>query len=309
MKAKVIISLLVIFAAAAAWLLSQESAKKQHGNAAYDHTAEILACGPRPPESEGLDKAQAYITREMAKYGWKTVKHSVVRDTPLGKKTFTNLIARYGDHELTHSDDLKNLPATLILGAHLDSKLIPELPDFLGADDAASACALIVELGNTLAKENPAMAKQLEIVFFDGEESFNENMSLESGDGLYGSRAYAIELYKRATKPKHGIILDMVGHKDLDIAIPIDSPKDLAAMMMAAVDKYGYQKHFGMAKGGILDDHYYLNKAGVPTIDIIGDFQHSHWWHEEGDDMDLISADSLNMSYDVAMAMLKELLQ
>lgn len=309
MKTKGVLTAVIVAITLTAWVWSKQSTGNNHGQVAYDHTAAILACGPRPPESKGLEKAQAYISSELGKHGWKTVKQSVMRDTPLGKKTFTNLIARYDSESLTSIESLQPLPTTVILGAHLDSKLIPDIPDFLGADDAASACALIIELGNRIAQENPEMAKKLELVFFDGEEAFSENMSLQSGDGLYGSRAYAIELYKRKMKPKHGIILDMVGHKDLDIAVPADSPKDLYAMMMAAAEKHGHQKHFSMAKGGILDDHYYLNKAGVPTIDIIGDFGHSHWWHEEGDDMELISAKSLGISYDVTMTMLKQLLK
>lgn len=64
-----------------------------------------------------------------------------------------------------------------------------------------------------------------------------------------------------------------------------------------------------MAKGSIIDDHLYLNKAGVPTIDIIGaDFNHTHWWHQSGDDLDLISAESLTISYHTTMGMLIELL-
>lgn len=309
MKTKGLLIALIIVVTASAWIWSKSGSASNHGDVAYKHTEAILACGPRPPESEGLVKAQAYISEKLKLHGWSTVKHSVVRDTPLGKKTFTNLIARYGSGELKNLETLQKLPTTVILGAHLDSKLIPDIPDFLGADDSASACALIIELANVLAQENPEMAKNLELVFFDGEEAFNENMSLESGDGLYGSRAYAIELYKRQSKPKFGIILDMVGHKDLKIAVPADSPKDLYAMMISAAEEHGHSKHFGMAKGGILDDHYYLNKAGVPTIDIIGDFGHSHWWHEEGDDIDLISAKSLGISYDVTMTMLLRLLK
>ncbi|MGJ8676917.1 MAG: M28 family peptidase [Akkermansiaceae bacterium] len=310
MKSKALIVILLI-AAAATFVVSWTSQTKQsvNGDRAYAHTEAILACGPRPPESEGLAKAQQYIAEELGKHGWSTMSQSVVRDTPVGKRTFTNLISRYQVDQLESFDDLSQLTTTGILGAHLDSKLIPDIPDFLGADDAASACALIIEIAITLAQEHPDLAKKLEIVFFDGEEAFNKDMSLETGDGLYGSRAYAIELYKRKPKPQFGIILDMVGHKNLKIAVPADSPKELYDSMLRAAGSHGHEKHFGMAKGGILDDHYYLNKAGVPTIDIIGaDFFHTHWWHQEGDDIDLISAESLQISYDVSMTMLKELL-
>ncbi|NWK54783.1 M28 family peptidase [Verrucomicrobiaceae bacterium N1E253] len=280
-----------------------------HGQQAYDHTAAILAIGPRTAGSEGLKKAHRYISEELKKSGWTTVTQTVERDTPVGKRTFINLIARYDAAGIKTFEDAAKLPAKGILSAHLDSKEIPHLPNFLGADDAASACALMIVIAETLAKENPELAKQLELVFFDGEEAFNKDMSLETGDGLYGSRAYAITLYQRDPKPKFGINLDMVGHHDLQIAVPADSPTHLYHSLQRAAAKFGVQKHFGMADGGILDDHYYLNKAGVPTIDIIGaDFHDSHWWHQEGDTMELISAKSLDISYQVTIEMLRELL-
>lgn len=278
-----------------------------HGRIAHAHTRGILACGPRPPESEGLKKAQKYISHELAKHGWSTMTQSVQRDTPLGKKTFVNLIARYKAENIESLQDLQKLPTKGILGAHLDSKLIPEIPDFLGADDAASACALIIELAAQLGKTHPELARELEIVFFDGEEAFGENMT--ASDGLYGSRAYALTLYDRKPKPEFGIILDMIGHKDLQIAVPADTDRRLYQIMLDAAKEEGYSKHFGLASGRIMDDHFYLNKAGVPTIDIIGaDFNHTHWWHQEGDNIELISEESLTISYQVTMNMLLKLL-
>jgi len=293
---------------AGTWFIKSKGEDK-HGRAAYAHTEAILAIGPRTAGSEGLKKSQQYISKELAKYGWTTVTQTIERDTPVGKRTFINLIARYQAPDIKTLDDVTKLPTKGILSAHLDSKEIPSIPDFLGADDAASACALIIELAATLSKENPDLAQGLELVFFDGEEAFNENMSLESGDGLYGSRAYAITLYQRKPKPEFGIVLDMIGHQDLKIAVPSDTPTHLLDSLMRSAQKHGHSKHFGQASGTILDDHYYLNKAGVPTIDIIGaDFYDTHWWHQDGDTMDLISAKSLTISYHVTLTMLRELL-
>lgn len=307
MKVKIAVAALCIVAAVAGILyFGGYSTNNSHGQAAYAHTEAILACGPRPVGSEGLKKAQQYISEELAKHGWSTITQSAERDTPVGKRTFVNLIARYQPGDLASVEDLNQLPFKGILSAHLDSKLIPEIPDFLGADDAASACALIIELAATLAAENPELAKQLEIVFFDGEEAFGPQMTPENG--LYGSRAYAISIYGRSSKPEFGILLDMVGHKNLKIAVPSDTPADLYDSMVRAAKFHGHEQRFGKAKGPILDDHYYLVKAGIPMIDIIGDFSHYHWWHQPGDDMELISAESLDISYKVTLTMLKELL-
>lgn len=311
MKSKFLVLAIVLATAVAAgiWWKQNSQQADAYGQAAYDHTAALLEIGPRPAGSEGLKQCHEYISRELAKSNWTTVTQTVVRDTPVGKRSFINLIARYQAPDIKTLDDVAQIPAKGILSAHLDSKEIPNLPGFLGADDAASACALMIVLATQLADESPELASQLELVFFDGEEAFNENMSLESGDGLYGSRAYAITLYQRKPKPTFGINLDLIGHHNLRIAVPADSPPHLYDSMMRAAKNLGYQKHFGMADGGILDDHYYLNKAGVPTIDIIGaDFHESHWWHQDSDTIELISPVSLTISYHVTMQMLKELL-
>ena len=315
MNTKIIAGILLALGASfALWHFLSDHADK-HGKNAYAHTEKILSFGPRTVESEGLKKAQKYISDELSKSGWSTIKQTAERKTPQGKRTFTNLIARYKPAKFDSIEDLKKLPTKGILCAHLDSKMIPGIPDFLGADDAASACALIIELAETLATENPEMAKQLEIVFFDGEEALGPDIIIPGyygtptyleADGLYGSHEYSFTLYDRNPKPKFGILLDMIGHKNLKIAVPSDSPPELYQSMLRAAEKHGHEKHFGMADGPIIDDHYHLNKAGVPTIDIIGAFGEFHWWHQADDNMDLISAESLTITYHVTLEMLRK---
>lgn len=309
MKVKTSLALaLLALAAFGGWLwIKTTGAGSENGQAAYAHTESILSCGPRHAGSKGLMLAQDYISGQLAKHGWVCIRHNITRDTPVGEVTFVNLIARFQPEELGSLDEINKLPTRGILGAHLDSKAIPGIPTFLGADDAASACALIIELAARLSESHPELARQLEIVFFDGEEAFGEQIT--PSDGLYGSRAYSHTLYERESKPQFGIILDMVGHKNLKIAVPADTDAKLYAALTSAAKKHGHEKHFGMANGNVIDDHLYLNKAGVPTIDIIGaNFSHSDWWHQEGDNLELISAKSLGISYDVTMTMLVELL-
>jgi hypothetical protein len=69
------------------------------------------------------------------------------------------------------------------------------------------------------------------------------------------------------------------------------------------------ERHFGMAAGPIIDDHVPLNFAGIPTVDMIGDFSRSGWWHTPGDNLKIISAESLDKSIRVTLRMLDELLQ
>ena len=68
----------------------------------------------------------------------------------------------------------------------------------------------------------------------------------------------------------------------------------------------GYSRYFKVIPDGqIIDDHYYVNQAGIPCIDIIhrdpqnGSFANS--WHTHNDNMNNISAKTLKSVTDVVM--------
>ena len=272
------------------------------GQAAYNQTAAILAMGPRPPQSEGLKNARNHVKAELEKAGWVTQGQAFERNTPEGTLNFENLRARFP----AGAGDAWTHPVRAVLCAHLDSKQFKDR-HFLGADDAASACAAIVEIAKFLAKKRPAQAKSLELVFFDGEEALGPDII--PTDGLYGSRHYANQWRARADKPRFGILLDMVGHENLSIRLSSDTPADLKERVLAAAKTEDAESHFGMAMGPITDDHVPLNSAGIPTVDIIGDFGNGGWWHTPADNQKIISAKSLDISIRVTLRMLDQWLE
>lgn len=303
MKSKWIFACLLLVATLTAfWLLRpQRGTAGLLGKEAHTLTNEILAYGPRPPGSEALDKVKTHIGKALSESGWEIALDEFEQNTPIGKVKFSNLRARL---KVEGADTWKR-PVRGILCAHIDSKLFKD-KEFLGADDAASACAAVTVIGKRLAEENPEQAGQLELVFFDGEEAFEKDMTIL--DGLYGSRHYANKWRSSGSKPEFGILLDMIGHKDLSIRIPSDSPEDLAKRMFSAAKEEGVAGHFGTAPGPIMDDHVPLNLVGIPTLDIIGDFSRKAWWHTSGDNGAIISAESLGISIGVVIRMLDGLL-
>src|SRR5437764_2936153 len=96
--------------------------------------------------------------------------------------TFVNLIARFGTSD-------KNEAAQFLLCSHYDTKMFDTI-HFVGANDGGSSTGLLIEMARVLAL-TPGLAAKIELVFFDGEEAF-ENFS--ETDGLYGSRHFAAEL-------------------------------------------------------------------------------------------------------------------
>jgi hypothetical protein len=268
------------------------------GQAAYQQTAAILAHGPRPPGSDGLKAVRTHLKIELEKAGWVTQSQVFERHTPAGRIAFENLRARFP----TQGADPWAAKVQGILCAHLDSKHFDDT-HFLGADDAASACAAIVEIAGFLAKKNPSHARAMELVFFDGEEALGSHIT--SADGLYGSRYYANQWRARPDKPEFGILLDMIGHQNLSIRLSSDTPPDLQQRVFAAAKTENAESHFGMAAGPITDDHVPLNAAGIPTVDLIGDFSDSPWWHRPADNLKIISPRSLDISIRVTLRMLE----
>lgn len=313
----ILAALLVVALAAGGFLYWKSSHGPRRGAEAYQHTKAILDFGPRPPQSAALDSVRAYLAKQLEATGWTTQLQTFERSTAAGVMRFSNLRARF---KATPWD----APVKGILCAHVDSKLINEFR-FLGADDAASACAAILEIAGVLARENPDLAAGLELVFFDGEEAFGKE-GITPFDGLYGSRYYANEWRHQPHKPTFGILLDMIGHKNLKIEMPLDTPRPLLDAVLAAADKEKASKHFAAGPSPtVYDDHVPLNLAGIPTVDVIGRFVvtvkpkgtfpngepryeavYVPWWHTAGDNLDLISPDSLDISIRVTLRVLRE---
>lgn len=273
----------------------------QFGRKAYQHTKNILDFGVRPIESEGHKKTQAYITEHLEKTGWIVSRQSFKTKTPYGERSFVNLIAR-------RKGGTKS--PNIVLCAHYDSKI---LDGFLGADDAASCVGALLEIAENLPKQDINTANQIELVFFDGEEALTDNIEYMK-DGLYGSIYYSQYMRNdvagaRKTylhTPAFGILLDMIGHKNLSIKIPSDTPYKLLKSYFDVVEKHNLVDRFGVANGPILDDHFPMNKiADLPTMDLIGDFQAKNWWHTKNDNIGIISENSLNVSIQVALEVMK----
>jgi glutaminyl-peptide cyclotransferase len=295
MRAKLLLSILLVAAiAGGATLMLWDRDAPRLGQAAYRQTAAILEFGPRPPGSEALDAVRGHVRRELEAIGWVTAGQEFETLTPVGNVRFENVRARYS----RDGGDPWARPVDGLLCAHIDSKFYKDIV-FVGADDAASACAAIIEIARVLASQRPDQAERLELVFFDGEEAFGENITPR--DGLYGSRYYANQWRTRDDKPRFGILLDMIGHENLSIRLPADTPPLLRDTVLQAAEAEGVRQRFGMAPGPIIDDHVPLNNVGIPTVDIIGDFTRRAWWHTSADNLNIISAQSLEISMRVTL--------
>jgi glutaminyl-peptide cyclotransferase len=214
--------------------------------------------------------------------GWTVERQTFADSTPRGPLTFVNLIARRADADA-------RTPRAIVC-AHYDTKWFENFR-FVGANDGGSGTGALMELARALGGD-PAFARRFELVFFDGEEAVR---TFTDTDSLYGSRHYAEFLRRdgRVKQFKLGVLWDMIGDRDLGITLSPDSPPKLARGIFAAAEALGTRGHFGYFRGNIGDDHVPLNRAGIPTIDLI-DFEFPAW-HTPADTLDKISADSLQI--------------
>lgn len=262
------------------------------GDKAFAHVQRLVDFGPRPPASEGIEKSRAYIDEQLRQAGWLVERQEFTDDTPRGKIRFVNVIARW--------PRVKEGEPLFLLCSHYDTKMFYETR-FVGANDGGSSTGVLLEMGRILG-QHPRLAAKVELVFFDGEEAY-ENFN--DRDGLYGSRYFARQIEKTAKQFKGGILFDMVGDRSLTITLPPDSPPEMARGIFASAEALNFRSHFTYHAFEITDDHKPLNAIGIPTIDLI-DFDYAAW-HTPADTIDKISAESLGIVGQVAAYYLEEL--
>lgn len=265
------------------------------GARALAHVQRLVDFGPRPAASEAIKKSRDYITAQLVQSGWSVIPQAFSDDTPRGKVGFVNLIARFTSPQKATRDRL------FLVCSHYDTKTFDSIR-FVGANDGGSSTGALLEIARVLGGF-PQLAAKVELVFFDGEEAY-ENFT--QTDGLFGSRHFAKQLLeqKQVSRFRGGILLDMIGDRSLTITLSPESPAALARDIFAAADAVNERNHFTYFQSDITDDHTPLNAVGIPTIDLI-DFDFPAW-HTADDTMDKISAESLQIVGKVTLYYLSE---
>ncbi|MBM3788854.1 MAG: M28 family peptidase, partial [Acidobacteria bacterium] len=169
-----LITLVLAFACAQMPSSSQPAATVS-GEKAMEYLEAQLAFGPRPPGSPALESCRKWIRKELEGFGYQVEDDSFEAATPYGPIRMHNLIARGEDTGR----------GVIALASHYDTKLM-EGKHFVGANDAGSSTALLLELARVLAGRRDKL--DYWFVFFDGEEAFVEWSTFDS---TYGSRHLA----------------------------------------------------------------------------------------------------------------------
>ena len=246
----------------------------------------VVAIGPRPAGSPGAAKARDYIKKEMAAIGLKATEQSFDADTPAGRVRMSNIV-------VTIPGESRN---RLVIGGHYDTKLFKEIT-FVGANDAGSSTAFLIEFARAL--KNRKNAVTIELVFFDGEEAVGE---WETGN-TWGSRHYVDAARKDGSlqQIKAMVLVDMIAEKEPTFRRESLSTAWLKDIIWGSARKLN-RREFAVEELEVSDDHVPFLNAGIPAVDII-DIEYPHW-HEASDTVDKLSPVGLQAVGDVLLAAL-----
>jgi glutaminyl-peptide cyclotransferase len=262
---------------------------KFDGERAFADLRAMVEIGPRPSGSPEIEKTRDYIRKQLAADGLKVEEQAFDARTPLGTIHMVNLRATLPGSGSS--------PGRIVIGGHYDTKLVKEFR-FVGASDAASSAAFLLEIARALkGRTNPL---PIELLFLDGEEAV---VRWEGQDHTYGSRYYVEQLRKAGTVKdvRAFILVDMIGDTDLGIRREENSTAWLTDAVWSAA-KTLKRPEFLDERTPIEDDHLEFLAAGIPSVDII-DLDYTAW-HTAEDTLDRVSAKSLQAVGDVVLAAL-----
>ena len=263
-------------------------------NRAWTDLERQVAFGPRPSGSPALAQTRQYIESQLKTIGITFREQPFDAMTPAGVIKMVNVVGTIPGKR----------PDRIALATHYDTKRFQEFR-FLGASDAASSTAAVLELARVL--KNRQNEYTIELLFLDGEEAVNTEW--RDPDNTYGSKYYVRAAQQERTLAglKTLILLDMIGDRDLDIRPDTNSAPWLNAIVWSSAARLGYRSTFLAQDFTVEDDHLPFVEAGVPSIDII-DLDYPQW-HTAQDDLDHVSARSLQIVGDVLLDALPQIEQ
>lgn len=239
-----------------------------------------VSFGSRTPGRPGHERALTFLRDELKAHS----DRFSVQELQHKNLNLTNLIGW-----IKGTGELKE---TVLLGAHWDTHPFASREEdsalarrpVPGANDGASGVALLLELARGLSRHRPP--RDILIVLFDGEDYGI------GGNWILGSTHFAKNW--EGPRADFGIVVDMVGDKDLEIYVEGFS-SELAPRVVRrvwdAAERVGAPSFHREVRHYLIDDHAPFNDAGVPTALLI-DFDYPSW-HTSRDTADQVSPKSL----------------
>lgn len=279
--------------------------KEFDGEAAFHFVERQLAFGPRIPGTpahramgDWLDSLLTGLADTIIVQAW---QHVTLKGDTLPMRNF---LARFNPAAAERVLYLAHWDTRPASGPDTGLDFNQPVP---GANDGASGVAVLLGVAQALRATPPEVG--VDLLFVDGEDY---GIFSEERDVLVGTRYY-VENQPPGPPPRFAVLFDMVGDKDLKLppeGYSMTGAPEVVDRVWSTAEALGYSAWFPRSGGiAINDDHIPLQHAGIAAIDVI-DFDYgpdNSWWHGPGDTLDKVSAASLKIVGDVAVAVLREM--
>jgi Zn-dependent M28 family amino/carboxypeptidase len=256
--------------------------------------------GPRIPNTEAHRREAAWLDSLLRARADTLIVQSWTHVTAGGDSLhLTNYVARFRPAATKR----------LLFLAHWDSRPTADSPSSTdstkpvpGANDGASGVALLLGVADVLKRAPPTVG--VDLLFDDGEDY--GDFTNTPMDVLIGARYYAAH-QAPGPQPLYAVLFDLVADKDLQIFQEGNSligAPEVVELVWDTAKELGYAGTFvATPKHTLIDDHIELQKVGIRAIDVV-DFDYPSW-HTKDDTIDKVSAASLQIVGDVAVALVR----
>ena len=277
------------------------STSEFNGRTAFSYVEKQMSFGPRIPNKPAHDQTGDWLLAELRARADTVIVQEIRHVTHRGDTLhLRNFFARFRPQAservlfLAHWDTRPMADQA----ANLAQQRMP-VP---GANDGASGTAVLLGVADALKARPPAGG--VDLLFVDGEDYGN---FADTNDVLIGSRWFAAH-FPPGYQPLYAVLFDMVGDKDLQIFEEGQSvafaPEVVQRVWRVAADRGHEHQFVPGVRHTLTDDHVSLQKAGIHAIDVV-DFDYPYG-HTPEDTIDKVSAESLQIVGDVAVALVRQ---
>ncbi|WP_443936563.1 M28 family peptidase [Pedobacter sp. MW01-1-1] len=242
-----------------------------NADSAYMYTEAQVDFGPRIPGSEAHKKCADYLVTKLKAFGAVVKIQGEATKTHDGKTyQLKNILASFGAEKKTR----------VLVAAHWDARPFSDQDadpanqgkSFDAANDGASGVAVMLEMARQIQAKQPNVG--VDFVLWDLEDYGKANDETEDEiTWCLGSQYWAKQAKASGYKAIYGINLDMVGGGNAQFTqdeISRQAAPDVVTKIWSIGNEIGYASYFvQIPSGRLVDDHVWMNKAGVPSVDII----------------------------------------
>ncbi|MDE6394142.1 MAG: M28 family peptidase [Duncaniella sp.] len=279
-----------------------KSVVKFNSDSAYSYVAKQVEFGPRVSGTEANEACSQYIVNELRRHGADSIREQrgTVKAYTGDRLPINNIMAAYNPAAKSR----------ILLLAHYDTRPWsdgnPAQADYStpipGANDGGSGVGVLLEIARLLNIHKPPIG--VDLLFVDAED-YGQLSGFSNHDESWalGTQYWAQHMpYAQDSLPRYAILLDMVGGIDAKFHreyFSNNNARDVVDRVWSVAQRSGYGHRFINVDGGaVVDDHVYVNKAGIPAINIIESKNEvtksfPPTWHTLNDNMDNIDRGSL----------------